>query len=151
MKKRIVLGILIAVVVAAVVGAVILLWSRRFRLSENYYGEGGLTEITVDEMQKLIDEKKSFAVFVYQPGCITSEDVEKNLASFSEKEQVILEKIKFSDVKKSGLIKGLRYYPSVALFHDGELVTFLRTDRNDDMPAYDSEEGFAKWWHRYVK
>lgn len=151
MKKSAIVGIVSGVVVVLVVVAAVVFWPRTFRLSDNYYNGSGFTEITSEELSELIMQKKSFAVFVYQPGCITSEDFEENLTNFSKKEQVKFEKIKFSEAKSSGLIEGLRYYPSVALYRDGELVTFLRTDRNDDMSAYDSEDGFATWWHKYVK
>ncbi len=151
MKKRTVIGIIVIAVAVVAVGAAVIFWPRTFDLSTEYREQSGFTEIDTEQLKKLIEEKKSFALFVYQPGCITSEDFEKNLTSFSEKEKVRLEKIKFSEAKSSGLVGELRYYPSVALYHDGELVTYLRTDRNDDMSAYETEAGFAAWWHKYVK
>lgn len=151
MKKRVIIGIIIAAVVAAGIGAAVIFWPRTFDLSAEYHEQSGFTEIDTEQLKKLIEEKKSFALFIYQPGCITSEDFEKNLTNFSEKEKVKLEKIKFSEARSSGLVGELRYYPSVVLYRDGELVTFLRTDRNDDMSAYDTEAGFVAWWHKYVK
>lgn len=155
MKKK--LAIIASVAVVAVIAIVVIAmvavkpWSKTFALSDEYCGKSGLVEIDTSELRDLITAKKSFALVIYQPGCITSEDFVKNLTSFSEKEQVQLTKMKFSEAKSSGLVGDLRYYPSVALYHDGELVTFLRTDKNDDMSAYDSEAGFAEWWRRYVK
>lgn len=150
MKKSLIVGISAVVAILAAVMTIVF-WPRTFALSEEYQGGSGFIEIDEAGLQSLIDDKKSFVLFVYQSGCITSEDFERNLVSFSEKEQVKFVKIKFSEAKSSGLVGELRYYPSVALYHDGELAIFLRTDRNDDMPAYDSESGFAQWWHQYVK
>lgn len=151
MKKRTIIGIIIAVVAVVGMVAAVIFWPRTFDLSAEYREQSGFTEIDSEQLKKLIEEKKSFALFIYQPGCITSEDFEKNLVNFSEKERVGFEKIKFSEAKSSGLVGELRYYPSVALYRDGELVTFLRTDRNDDMSAYDTEAGFIAWWHKYIK
>lgn len=151
MKKRGLIGIIIVAILILVVGVIVIFWPHTFELSAEYQDKVGFSEINTEQLKKIISEKKSFALFIYQPGCITSEDFEKRLASFSENQKVSFEKIKFSDAKGSGLVSELRYYPSVALYRDGELVAFLRTDRNDDMAAYDTEAGFTTWWHRYVK
>ena len=59
--------------------------------------------------------------------------------------------MEFSDVKMSGLVEGLKYYPSVALFRDGKMATFLHSDSDEDLSALQSEEGFREWWEKYIK
>lgn len=151
MSKKLVAGIVAGVVVVAAIVAAVLLWPRRFTLDTAYYGKSAFSEIDAEQLRELIEQKKSFALLIYQPSCQASEDFEKVLADFSEKKQVGFEKISFSTVKKTGLIEGLKYYPSVALYHDGKLVDFLKTDDDDDLAAYQSEAGFAEWWGRYIK
>lgn len=150
MKKKwlIVGGILVAI---AAVGAGILLWPKKFTLSPEYVGKSEFVEVSKDELAKLIDEKKSMAMFVYQPDCKASEDFEKILQSFDEKEKVVFIKVAFSDIRKSELVPGLKYYPSVALYNKGKMVDFLKTNEDEDMSAYQSEDGFREWWGKYIK
>lgn len=150
MKKWLIGG---SAAVLAVVTALLCvwLWPRSYKLSPEYYGNSTISPINIADLQGLIDERKSFALLIYQPGCRASEDFEKIVNEFSEKERIKFEKIAFSEVKGSGLIEGLQYYPSVVLYHDGKVETFLKTNEGDDLPAYESLEDFTEWWKKYIK
>ncbi len=152
MKRKVALGIGIGAVLLAIVVTVLwVCWPKTFALSSEYYGKSALNEIDEAQLKSLIDEKKSFALLLWQPSCQTSVDFEKIVEGFSQQNQITIEKMKFSDAKKSGLVGDLRFYPSMALYHDGGLVTFLRADEEEDLAAYQTAEGFAKWWDKYVK
>ncbi len=152
MRKKLLIssGILVAMA-AAVLAIVLLVQPWKFRLSDEYYGKSGLTEIDTGELEELIREKKTFAMFVYQPACRASDDFEKILTEFSEKNQISFEKIAFSKLKDSGLVEGLKYYPSAMIYHDGKVVDFLRADDDEDTAAYETLDGFEEWWRGYVK
>lgn len=152
MRKKLTISCAILAVVAVVVlAAVLLVQPWKFRLSDEYYGKSGFAEIDTSELEELIREKKAFAVFVYQPACRASDDFEKVLTEFSEKNQISFEKVAFSKLKDSGLVEGLKYYPSAVIYHDGKVVDFLRADEDEDMAAYETLDGFEEWWRGYVK
>lgn len=142
-------GVAAGLVIAAVL--CVRFWPRRYELSSEYYGNSNITSIDTESLAALVKNKKSFALLVYQPNCRASEDFEKIIKEFSETEQIGFEKIAFSEVKNSGLLDDLEYYPSVVLYRDGEVVTFLKTDEDEDLPAYQSLGGFTEWWNKYVK
>lgn len=151
MNRKLSLGIAFGVIaIVAIIGLAIALWPRTFRLDENYYGRSGISEIDTAEMQRMIDEDRTFAVFIYQPACSTSEEFEQVLNDFSQQKQIALEKTTFVEAKKSGLVGELKYYPSFAIYHNGELVDYLDADSNEDADYYKSVEGFTKWWEKYV-
>lgn len=149
MKKWIIGGGIVVAVAVAVL--CFYLWPRKFELSAEYYDNSEFLSIDAEELQDLIDEKKSFALLVYQSACQASEDFEKIVEEFSEQEQISFEEISFPEAKNSGLVEGLTYYPSVALYRDGKMVTFLKTDEGDDLTAYQSLSGFTEWWGKYIK
>lgn len=151
MPKKLAASIGITAVVIMAFTAAFLLWPKQFRLEDQYYGQASYHEISADELQQLISEKKSFALFIYQPNCRASEDFENKLTNLINNKQIILEKIAFSNVKNTGLVPDLKYYPSLAIYHNGKLVNFLRTNADEDTPAYESEDGLVKWWEKYIK
>lgn len=152
MRKRIIASVGIAVVALGLIVLVgWLLSSRKFELSSKYRGSSGFETIDVDELKARMDEGESFAVFVYQPACRASDELEEVVRNFSEEAQIKFLKVAFAGLRDSGLVEGLKYYPSVVLYHDGKVVSFLRADADEDLEAYQSGEGFAEWWDRYVK
>jgi PBP1b-binding outer membrane lipoprotein LpoB len=44
---------------------------EKFYLEDKYYENNNLIEPTVEEVNKLFENKESFAAFVYTPGCIS--------------------------------------------------------------------------------
>ncbi len=142
-----IIGLLI--VTAAVLG--VILWPRQFALSSEYAGKSGFEDVTVSDIRALVGEKKSFAVLVTQPECRTSEDLEKILQNFGEQEEIVFLKTPFGDLKDSGLIPELKYYPSVVIYHDGKVADFLKANDDNDTAAYTTEDGFREWWSKYVK
>lgn len=148
-KKWLIVGEIVVAAVLVVAG--VWLWPRKFALSPEYVGKSGFVEVNKEELTRLLDEEKSLALFIYQPDCKASEDFEKILTSFSEKEQVTFVKVAFSDVRKTEIVPDLKYYPSVALYNKGKIVDFLKTNEDEDMSAYQSEEGFTKWWEKYIR
>lgn len=123
---------------------------KTFFLENKYYGLKSINEIKIDELNKLIDNKESFAVFIYQPMCITSSDFEEVLNSFLEENQISIYKIAYSDIKDTDIGKSVKYYPSFIIYNKGEMVDFLESNKDEDVNYYSSKEGFSKWFTKYV-
>ncbi len=122
-----------------------------FYLENNYYGVSNMVEIKIDELNQLIDDKKSFAVFVYQPKCIVSSDFENVLSEYLEDNQVSIYKIAFSSIIDTNIGESVKYYPSFIIYKEGKMIDFLEADKDEDVEFYTSKEGFEKWFTRYVK
>lgn len=152
MKKKVLLIILIVLIVLSFLVTIILKQNNKpFYLEDSYYGINNVTEINVDELNELINNKKSFAVFVYQPMCITSCDFEKVLDEFLEEEKISIYKIAFSDIKDTEIGKSVKFYPSFIIYNNGNMIDFLESNKDEDVNYYTSKEGFKKWFTKYVK
>ena len=123
-------------------------------LDVEYYCEeecdGEYMNISGEEYEKLIEEKKSFVVFVDQTGCNTADKVREYMSDYAKKMGVRVYKIMFDDARETSLHDTVKYYPSVAIISKGKVVGFLRADSDEDSDAYNKYEAFEEWIKRYL-
>lgn len=124
---------------------------KKFSLNENYYKKAEFTEIEKEEYEKLIKDKESFGMFIYQPLCTTSYNFNKVVTKFMNMYNVSFYKMSFANMKETNLKSKIKYYPSFAIFKDGELVDSLDANSEEDTNIYKSVDYFAKWFSSYVK
>lgn len=122
-----------------------------FSLEEEYYNNSEIIEVDKSDFDKLVENKKSFAVFIYEPTCITSNDFSEVLNEFSNKNQISLYKMSFENMKSTELNNKIKFYPSLAIFNKGKLVDYLDADDNEDKEYYKNIEGLENWFFSYVK
>ena len=65
-----------------------------FKLTNKYYGESKYIDLDGKTLDKIIADKESFAVFVYQPMCAASSTLESVVTPFMSKYGVSLYKIR---------------------------------------------------------
>lgn len=151
MKKNIFKIIFLIVIVLFVIVFLPFRKEKEFFLEEKYYGNYDIKEIEMDELNQLIDNSESFAVFVYQPMCTISSDFESILNDFLQENSISIYKISFSNIKDTELGKEIKYYPSFIIYHNGKMVDFLEANKDSDISYYSSKEEFKEWFSEYVK
>lgn len=155
MKNRIIKTLLILFVLSILIMAFTVIIvnnnSNPFYLENNYYGTNSMIEIKEKRLNKLINNKESFAVFIYQPMCVTSSDFENILYNFLKDNKISIYKIAFSNIKDTKLGKKIKYYPSFAIYNKGKMVDFLEANKDEDIDYYTSKKGFESWFTKYVK
>jgi len=124
---------------------------KTFYLEDKYYEKSSFVELDKEGLNELIDNKESFAVFVYQPLCEASVEFENVLTKFLEKYKIIIYKVSFSDIKDEDLGKTIKYYPSFAIYKDGKIVDYLESDKDEDIQKYKSLDNFKNWFTSSVK
>lgn len=153
MKKKIIISS--SIVLTLVIILLVILTNKKssttFYLENNYYGANNITEIKIDELNQLIDNKESFTVFVYQSMCVTSSAFESVLYDFLEDEQISIYKIAFSNIKDTEIGKMVKYYPSFIIYNKGKIIDFLEADKDEDVNYYTSKDEFKSWFTRYIK
>ncbi len=122
---------------------------QKFALEKEYYETSELVELDLNTYEKLVKEKKSFLLFIYQPLCATSDTFEKIVKEFSSTYQLTIYQMPFSLVKESNLEK-IQYYPSFVIFHEGEVVDFLEADKEEDKDQYKNLDALYNWVTNYV-
>ena len=147
-KKLLIIPILLLLAIIIVI--IKNLPEKQFYLEDNYYGESKIIEIDKDKLENLIDDKESFALFIYQPACVTSSNFEKVIKEFLEENSITIYMIAFSNIKETSLGENVKYYPSFAIYNKGKLIDNLEADKNDDLKYFESKKGFQKWFTSYV-
>lgn len=151
--KKIISIIGMAIAALIVLGGLIFLtvgMRYPFSLSEEYYSTTEVDKINYAELENLITDKKSFAVFVYQPLCETSASFEEVLDDFQTKNAIGFYKIAFADLKDTALGDKIKHYPSFVVFKKGELMEYLDAEADEDKEYYQTEDSFEKWFKKYV-
>lgn len=114
-------------------------------LDAKYYTSSSIIEINNNQLQSLISDKDSFAVFVYQPSCATSSSFETVLNSFIDTYKMNFYKVPFSDIKDTNLGKKIKYYPSFVIYENGKIVDYLDASSNEDISKYKDLNEFTNW------
>ncbi len=124
--------------------------NKKFFLENKYYGNSEITEINAKELVKLENKKESFVVFIHQPFCATSYDLNNYIKEFTNTYKISFYKLPFSEIKNTNIDKYVKYCPSVVIFHKGQIVAFLNADSTKDTKYYESTNNFKKWFTNYV-
>lgn len=122
-----------------------------FYLDEKYYGTGAFMEATPEEITALIEQEESFAVYIHRPFCSASYEFNKILTQFANEQQISFYKISFEDMQQTEMGKVIEYYPSFAIYGEGELIDFLEADSDEDLNRYKDKDEFAKWFGSYIQ
>ena len=109
---------------------------QKFYLEDKYYGNSEFTTIESNDLNKLMNDKESFALFIYQPACVTSSEFEQILYDFTKSNNIKIYEIAFSDIKDTKLSKSIKYYPSFAIFNKGKMVDYLDAESDNDLKYY---------------
>ena len=83
--------------------------------------------------------------------CEMSSKFEKVLDEYLKDKKINFHKMSFSEMKKTSLKDKVKFYPSLIIFKDGEVVDFLDADSNEDTKRYKEVEAFKKWFESYVE
>lgn len=121
-----------------------------FSFEEEYYGRISFEELSLDSLNHLLDDKKSFGLFIYQPLCASSVNFNKVLTEFSNTYKIGFYKMPFDELKQSKIGEYVKYYPSFIIIHNGEIVDFLDANNNEDSYYYNSVDEFKDWFSSYV-
>ena len=157
-KKQIKTGWLVAALLAVIAGGVIFMgavsgWfgSKKVTLDAEYYADGAeYMELSADEYEGLVTNKKSFVVMVDQNGCTTADTMREYVTRYMTETGIKVYRMMFEDLKDTTLHDVVKYYPSVVIVDKGRAVGYLRADSNEDAGAYNSYDEFKKWMEKYL-
>lgn len=124
--------------------------NKKFYLDDEYYEKGVITDITLDEINKLEKDEKSFMVFVYLPGCTSCAEFRSVLNKYIETHKLEFFTISINDISGTEIRKRVEFAPSLVLFNKGKIVDALDATSDEDKPALTSEEGLTKWLEQYI-
>ncbi|MBQ3348594.1 hypothetical protein IJG90_03710 [Candidatus Saccharibacteria bacterium] len=107
--------------------------------------------LTASDYEELVADGKSFVIFVDQGGCTTADGLRGRIIEYAKKKGIKINRIMFSEMKETSLYDKVKFYPSVAVVSDGEVVAYLRADSDADAAVYNDYEALEGWLMRYLK
>ena len=124
---------------------------QRFSLEQKYYNNDQIIEIQAkEEYESLIDNKESFVVYIYSPGCYACGLFKPVIEGFVEEENITIYQINAYYLSETSLVEHVQYTPSVALFNQGSFYRLLDPIKAEDAPAFESINEFTNWFYTYV-
>ena len=117
---------------------------------EEVIQESKLTEVELDGLNKLIEEKESFGIFVYLPGCTSCAAFSIVLDDFLKDNQVVFYKTQIKYAKETEIGSKIKYAPSFVVFKEGKVVSYLDAESDKDKPVYETKENFKEWLTKYI-
>lgn len=156
-KQKTALGLIVALVVV-MLGSLVFVgavsgWFDNPKVildAEYYSGESEMMDLSAEEYDRLVNERKSFVVFVNQTGCTTAEGLRGFVMDWAKEVGVKVYEMMFSEVKKCSLHEAVKHYPSVVIVSKGKTVGHLRTDSDEDADAYNEYEAFKDWIGKFL-
>lgn len=124
--------------------------NKPFYLNEKYYNQTDFIEVSTKDVNKLIENKTSFVIYVYNNFCNFKIPCESIFKEFIDTNQVGILKMKFEDFKNTDLYKKVQLAPTVIIVKDGKIVDYLQSDSNEDTNRYQDIKSFEKWIKKYV-
>lgn len=157
-NKKPKISILIIALIAVLFGGVLFVgavsgWfdNAKVVLDPEYYSKDAtFLELTTEEYEKLIQEKKSFIVFIDQTGCTTADKLREFINKEMSKRGIVVYHMMFRDLKETSLYNQIKYYPSVAIIKKGKVKTFLSADSDEDADRYNNYDAFAAWFDQNI-
>lgn len=107
---------------------------------------------SVDELYKLIDNNKTFLLYIYLPGCTSCAEFKPIVEDFIEINDVDVYQINFQLTKdeKNIISATIDYTPSMFIFRNGELVSYLDASADKDYETYKTCENLSKWIAEHI-
>ena len=153
MKKKLLLPISIILVVIIIL--LVLLFKKnddvtKIDLSLEYYNSGQFIKSTSEEVEKLLDEKKSFLVYTYNNFCSFEVPCEEIFKVPLSKYNIDIIDLPIKEFRKTRLFNTVKFAPSVVIINKGEILAYLDADSDDDYNKYQNTEEFEEWLLNYV-
>lgn len=150
MKKTIIIiGVIITLIVS--IGLAFILNNKKINLEEKYYGNGELIKISQDEFNTLEKDKENFILFVHIPGvCQVSLPFAPIVEEFIKKENITIYSLPFYDITDTSVEEYVKFSPSVLIYKDGRVESYLDSTKDEHLEYYKTIESFTKWIKKYV-
>ena len=148
----------IMVVILLVIAAIVFLVrdgglrGNRIKLDEEYYSEFiDYDNISAEEYEELVNDKKSFVVLVDQDGCDAADRLREFTERWSKEKKIKVQRIMFSKMRETSMHELVKYYPSVVVIEKGTVRDYLRADSDEDAEEYNDYEAFKKWMSEKIE
>lgn len=121
-------------------------------VDENPVSEKMIEIKTYDEFIKTQEDKKTYLLYVYLPGCISCASFKQIVEEFIEINDVTVYQLNYKVIKDNDNIikRSISYTPSLFIFKDGKCLAYLNPVGDVDKDKYHNTENLSKWINEYI-
>ncbi len=123
---------------------------EKFYIEDEYYSSNGLTDVTKEELEKMLSEKKSFILFADTNFCTLGVPCKDIFKEASEIKKIEILQIPFTEFKETKLYDEVKYGPTVLIIEEGKIVDYLDANSKEDSDLYQDAEKFYEWLTKYI-
>lgn len=123
---------------------------EKFYIEDEYYNSKGLTEVTKEEVEKMLDEEKSFILFVDTDFCTLGVPCEDIFKEISETKNIEILQISFTEFKETKLYDKVKYGPTVLIIKKGKIIDYLDANSEEHKELYQNTDKFYEWLTKYI-
>lgn len=121
---------------------------EKFYLSDQFYNTGDYIDTDVEGVKNL--NKDSFIIYTFNNFCIFTTPCDEIFKVVMDKYKIDIVSVPFSELKETKYYNTIKLAPSIILVKDGEVVTYLRADSDEDFKKYQDPDAFEKWLGEYI-
>lgn len=154
MKKKIL--IIASISIILILSIVLIITNKKhkeekFYLEDKYYNIGEYISSNDTYINKLIDKKENFIIYVHNNYCAFTKPCENIFKEVMIENNIDIIEITLKDFKKTKYYKKVKYAPSIIIVKEGKIVDYLDTEKDEDLDKYQEPESFEKWLKKYIK
>ena len=121
---------------------------EKFYLDDDYYHKGEFINITSKELKKL--KSQNYILYTYNSYCTFSVPCENVFKGYMNKYHIDFVSIPFDEFKKTTFYKTVSYGPSILIIQNGNIITYLDAEADEDIPKYQNLAKFENWMNQYI-
>ncbi len=120
--------------------------NKAFYLTDKYYNKGDFIEVKEED----INYDESFVLYTHNSYCALPIHCETIFKGVMEKYKIDFLSMTFEDFKETDFYKKVKYAPSIIIVKNGEIITYLDANSNDDLEKYQDVIKFEEWIQKYI-
>ncbi len=121
---------------------------EKFYLSQRFYNTGDYIDTDKDGVKAL--DKDSYIIYTFNNFCIFTTPCDEIFKVVMDKYKIDIVSVPFSELKETKYYDTVKLAPSVLLIKDGEIISYLKADSDEDFKRYQDPDEFEKWLDKYI-
>lgn len=123
--------------------------AKKATLSSEYINNSGIKEISKEDYQKLVEDKKSLILLSHLPDCQAK--IMQYTKDYAAEYNIVINDINWSTFREIAKDSEVKYAPTVIIVSEGRIVAHLRSDSDADTAKYNDYNEFKNWLNSLVE
>ncbi len=120
--------------------------NKKIYLTDKYYNNGDFISVKAND----IKDNETYILYTYNNFCALPIHCETIFKEVLEKNKIDALSIPFEDFKNTSFYKKVKYAPSVLIIDNGEIVSYLDANKDEDLEKYQDTTKFLEWLKEYI-